>query len=186
MPGGLFTPTLAIGTMFGGLAGGLWLHLWPGGDVGAYALIGGAAMLGAAMQGPLSAIVMVLELMPRAAGLTVPILIAVATATVVARIAGAHSLYSVRLAQRWTDEGSPGTAAQSDPGLSRGCSRGCKTSGQCLPWRSDACRQRARPAWLADAQRGTARGRDGDGPTLLILAGAGTGKTTTLSARVAC
>jgi H+/Cl- antiporter ClcA len=116
VPGGLFTPTLAIGTMFGGLAGGLWLHLWPGGDVGAYALIGGAAMLGAAMQGPLSAIVMVLELMPRAAGLTVPILIAVATATVVARIAGAHSLYSVRLAQRWTDEGRPEPPRKAIPG----------------------------------------------------------------------
>jgi len=93
--------------MFGGLAGGLWLHIWPGGDVGAYALIGGAAMLGAAMQGPLSAIVMVLELMPRAAGLTVPILLAVGAATIVARIAGGHSIYSVRLAQRWHDEGRP-------------------------------------------------------------------------------
>ena len=52
VPGGLFTPTLAIGTMLGGLLGGLWVHIWPGADVGAYALIGGAAMLGAAMQGP--------------------------------------------------------------------------------------------------------------------------------------
>ena len=50
---------------------------------------------------------MVLELMPRADSLAVPMLIAVVAATIVARLAGAHSIYSVRLAQRWYAEGRP-------------------------------------------------------------------------------
>jgi len=107
VPGGLFTPTLAIGTMLGGVAGSLWIHLWPGASVGSYAFIGGAAMLGAAMQGPISAVVMVLELAPGGTGVVVPIVIAVAGGTIVARIVGEHSIFAVRVAERWSDEGRP-------------------------------------------------------------------------------
>ena len=62
-PGGLFTPTLALGVLLGGLLGhALGRSSGPGAPLGSYAMIGGAAVLGAAMQGPLAAIVLMLEL----------------------------------------------------------------------------------------------------------------------------
>ena len=96
-PGGLFTPTLAYGVLFGALLGKAWSELWPGAPLGTYAVIGGAAVLGAAMQGPLAAVVLLLELTHHADGLIVPVLLAVVGATVVARIAHAPSIYSARL-----------------------------------------------------------------------------------------
>ncbi len=96
-PGGLFTPVLAFGVLFGALLGDGWAQLWPGAPLGAYALIGGAAVLGAAMQGPLAAIVLVLEL-TRGYSLIVPIVLAVVEATVIARVVGVPSMYSARLA----------------------------------------------------------------------------------------
>jgi CIC family chloride channel protein len=96
-PGGLFTPTLTIGVLLAGVLGTLWSHLWPGAAVGSYALIGGAAFLAAAMQGPLSAVVLVLELTRNFDSLMAPTLVAVIEATVIARRLGAPSIYSARL-----------------------------------------------------------------------------------------
>jgi len=96
-PGGLFTPTLAYGVLLGALAGRLWSLAWPGGATGGYALVGGAAVLAAAMQGPLAAIVLTFELTRASEALMVPLLLAVVGATVVARLLRADSIYSARL-----------------------------------------------------------------------------------------
>ncbi|MEA2197708.1 MAG: hypothetical protein QOJ25_1759 [Solirubrobacteraceae bacterium] len=96
-PGGLFTPTLALGVLFGGLLGHGWAVIWPGAAPGSYAVIGGAAVLAASMQGPLTAVVLMLELTRHADALMVPVLLAVAEATIVARLVGAPSIYSARL-----------------------------------------------------------------------------------------
>jgi H+/Cl- antiporter ClcA len=96
-PGGLFTPTLAYGVLLGGLLGEGWAQIWPGAPLGGYAIIGGAAVLAASMQGPLAAVVLLLELTHHADALMVPILIAVVEATVLARVRGAPSIYSARL-----------------------------------------------------------------------------------------
>jgi CIC family chloride channel protein len=96
-PGGLFTPTLAYGVLLGGLLGQGWSEIWPGAPLGSYAIIGGAAVLGAAMQGPLAAVVLLLELTRHADALMVPVLLAVVEATVLARLLGAPSIYSARL-----------------------------------------------------------------------------------------
>lgn len=96
-PGGLFTPTLAYGVLLGGLLGYGWSQIWPGAPLGSYAIIGGAAVLGASMQGPLAAVVLLLELTHRADALMVPVLVAVVEATVLARVLGAPSIYSARL-----------------------------------------------------------------------------------------
>ena len=96
-PGGLFTPTLTIGVLFGAVLGHGWAALWPGAPLGSYAIIGGAAVLAASMQGPLAAVVLVLELTRASDGLMVPILLAVTMATVVARRLGAPSIYSARI-----------------------------------------------------------------------------------------
>ena len=96
-PGGLFTPTLAYGVLLGGLLGKAWSEIWPGAPLGSYAIIGGAAVLGASMQGPLAAVVLLLELTHRADALMVPILLATVEATVLARLLRAPSIYSARL-----------------------------------------------------------------------------------------
>lgn len=95
--GGLFTPTLAYGVLLGGLLGAGWSQLWPGAPLGSYAVIGGAAVLGASMQGPLAAVVLILELTHHADGLMVPMLLAVAEATILTRLLGAPSIYAARL-----------------------------------------------------------------------------------------
>ncbi len=96
-PGGLFTPTLTIGVLLAGVLGTVWNHIWPGSTLGSYAVIGGGAFLAAAMQGPLSAVVLVLELTRNFDSLMAPTLLAVTEATVIARRLGAPSIYSARL-----------------------------------------------------------------------------------------
>ena len=96
-PGGLFTPSLTIGVLLAGILGTGWLHLFPGARIGSYAIIGGGAFLAAAMQGPLSGVVLVLELTRNFDALMAPTLVAVIEATVIARRLGAPSIYSARL-----------------------------------------------------------------------------------------
>jgi H+/Cl- antiporter ClcA len=97
MSGGLFTPVLSTGAAFGGVLGAAWSLLWPGVPSGAYAMIGAAALIGAAMQAPLSALVLVLELTHVGFGLVLPMTVAVVTATAVARWVDGYSIYSARL-----------------------------------------------------------------------------------------
>jgi CIC family chloride channel protein len=96
-PGGLFTPTLTVGVLLAGVLGTVWTHIWPGSTLGSYAVIGGGAFLAAAMQGPLSGVVLVLELTRNFDSLMAPTLLAVTEATVIARRLGAPSIYSARL-----------------------------------------------------------------------------------------
>ena len=96
-PGGLFTPTLTLGVVLGGVLGDGWLQIWPGAPLGSYAVIGGAAVLAASMQAPLAAIVLLLELTHKVDGLMVPMLLAVVEATVLSRLLRASSIYSARL-----------------------------------------------------------------------------------------
>jgi H+/Cl- antiporter ClcA len=103
-PGGLFTPTLMIGVLLAGVAGGAWTHVWHGPPLGSYALIGGGAFLAASMQGPVAGTILVLELTRHFDSLMVPTLIAVVEATVVARRIGAGSIYSARLRPGPEDE----------------------------------------------------------------------------------
>jgi H+/Cl- antiporter ClcA len=106
-PGGLFTPTFAIGVLMAGACATIWAHIWPGPPVAAYTLIGGGAFLAAAMQGPLSATVLVVELTGHLGTLIVPTLVAVVGAIVVSRRLGAQSIYSARLAGGGIEEASP-------------------------------------------------------------------------------
>jgi chloride channel protein, CIC family len=97
MSGGLFTPVLSTGAAFGGVLGAAWSLLWPGVPNGAYAMLGAAALIGAAMQAPLSALVLVLELTHVGFGLVVPMTVAVVLATAIARWVDGYSIYSARL-----------------------------------------------------------------------------------------
>ncbi|MFN2536347.1 MAG: chloride channel protein [Pseudonocardiaceae bacterium] len=95
--GGLFTPTMATGAALGGFLGMAWSLLWPGTPVGAYAIIGAAAMIGAAMQAPLAALALVLELTHSGFHLMIPMMAATMIATATTRYIDGYSIYSARL-----------------------------------------------------------------------------------------
>jgi len=89
--GGLFTPVISTGAVLGGALGLLWSYAWPGSPVGAYATIG------AAMQAPLAALALVLELTHSGFQLMVPMMVATVTATAITRYLDGYSIYSARL-----------------------------------------------------------------------------------------
>jgi chloride channel protein, CIC family len=97
VPGGLFTPSLATGALLGGVLGSAWSLLWPGVPPGLCAIIGAGAVLAATTHGPVSSIVLVMELTGRDRSFILPMLLAVVTATVVARTLDARSIYDARL-----------------------------------------------------------------------------------------
>jgi H+/Cl- antiporter ClcA len=95
--GGLFTPTMKIGALLGGLLGHGWNLIWPGASMGSCAVIGASAFLAAATQGPISSLVLVLELTRHVDGTMVPMLLAVTGAMLVARRIEVRSIYSMRV-----------------------------------------------------------------------------------------
>jgi CIC family chloride channel protein len=95
--GGLLTPTMSTGAAFGAAFGVAWNLLWPGSPAGAYALVGAAALLGAAMQAPLASLALVLELTHSGFQIMVPMVAATVTATIVSRYIDGYSIYSARL-----------------------------------------------------------------------------------------
>lgn len=98
-PGGLFTPSLALGALLGSALGHAWSWLWPGAPPGLFAVIGAAAVLAATTQGPVSAVVLIMELTGRDRSFIVPLLLAVVTATLVARSIEPRSIYEARLSE---------------------------------------------------------------------------------------
>ena len=77
--------------------GHAWSWLVPGGPPGAFAVVGAAAVLAATTQGPVSAMVLMMELTGQDRALIVPLLLAVITATAVARTIEPRSVYDARL-----------------------------------------------------------------------------------------
>jgi CIC family chloride channel protein len=96
-PGGLFTPSLTVGALLGAVMGYGWSWFWPGVPPGLFAVIGAAAVLAATTQGPISTVVLMMELTGRDRSFIVPLLLAVGTATVVARSIEPRSVYDARL-----------------------------------------------------------------------------------------
>jgi chloride channel protein, CIC family len=96
-PGGLFTPSLTVGAMLGGVLGHAWSWLWPGVPPGLFALLGAGAVLAATTQGPISTVVLMMELTGRDRSFILPLLLAVGTATLVARTIEPRSIYDARL-----------------------------------------------------------------------------------------
>jgi chloride channel protein, CIC family len=100
VPGGLFTPSLALGALLGGVLGLAWSWIWPGVPPGLYAVLGAAAVLAATTHGPISAVVLVMELTGRDRSFVLPLLLAVVTATLVARTLDPRSIYDARFTKR--------------------------------------------------------------------------------------
>jgi H+/Cl- antiporter ClcA len=96
VPGGLFTPSLALGALLGGVLGIAWSSIWPGVPAGLFAVIGAAAVLAATTHGPISAVVLIIELTGHDRSFILPMLVAVVTATVTARTLDRRSIYDAR------------------------------------------------------------------------------------------
>jgi H+/Cl- antiporter ClcA len=96
-PGGLFTPSLSLGALLGGSLGWLASFLWPNTPLGLAALLGGGAVLAATTQGPISAVVLLMELTGRDRSFIAPLLLAICVATLVSRTVEPRSIYDAKL-----------------------------------------------------------------------------------------
>jgi H+/Cl- antiporter ClcA len=86
--------------MLGSLLGYGWSFIWPGAPVGLCALLGAAAVLAATTQGPVSTVVLLMEMTGHDRTFILPMLLAVASATLISRTIEPRSIYDARL----TDE----------------------------------------------------------------------------------
>jgi chloride channel protein, CIC family len=100
VPGGLFTPSLALGALLGAVLGHACSLVWPDVQPALVAVIGAGAVLAATTQGPISAVVLMMELTGQGRSFITPLLLAVVMATLVSRLIEPRSIYDARL----TDE----------------------------------------------------------------------------------
>ena len=100
VPGGLFTPSLTCGALLGFIIGYCSSWICPGFPIGLIALVGAGAVLAATTQGPISAVVLLMELTGRDRSFALPLIAAAFGATLVARSIEPRSIYDARL----TDE----------------------------------------------------------------------------------
>lgn len=77
MSGGLMTPGLALGGMFGIVLGAFWNHAWPTMPAAAYAIVGSAAFLATSSKMPFTSIVLILEFTRVGHDFLVPISLAI-------------------------------------------------------------------------------------------------------------
>ncbi|KDB07377.1 putative signal transduction protein with CBS domain containing protein [Burkholderia sp. lig30] len=96
--GGIFTPTLFVGAVFGSLFGLGMEALWPGHTSAsfAYAIVGMGALLAGATQAPLMAILMIFE-MTLSYQVVLPLMVSCVVAYFVARATGSTSMYEITL-----------------------------------------------------------------------------------------
>ena len=99
--GGIFAPALFLGGMLGGAFGGLMHILFPAstGAVGAFAMVGMAAMVGAATGGPLTAILILFE-MTGEYHVILPLMLASIGAALVYRSIMRESIFTLKFALR--------------------------------------------------------------------------------------
>jgi len=99
--GGVFAPSLFTGAMLGGVFGYLAKDIFPGMgiEVGAYALVGMAAVFAAAARAPLTAMLIVFE-MSNDYRLILPLMAAGMVASSVAQWLQPDSIYTIKLTKR--------------------------------------------------------------------------------------
>ena len=99
--GGVFAPSLFTGAMLGGSFGYLAMHLFPNLniEIGAYALVGMAAVFSAAARAPLTSMLIVFE-MSNDYRLILPLMTAGMVASTFAQWLHSDSIYSLKLTKR--------------------------------------------------------------------------------------
>ncbi|MEW5912077.1 MAG: chloride channel protein [Thermodesulfobacteriota bacterium] len=104
MSGGIFAPSLVIGSMLGGCFGH-WAHaLFPAVTArpGAYAVVGMAAVVAGATHAPLTAFLILFE-MTGGYQIILPLMIGCVVATLVAQQINPESIYTMKLIRRGVD-----------------------------------------------------------------------------------
>ena len=107
-PGGIFAPTLALGTLFGSFFGYAAMLLFPQYQIepATFAIAGMGALFAATVRAPLTGIVLVLEMTDNYQ-LILPMIITCLGATLVAQYLGGRPLYSVLLERILMQNGTP-------------------------------------------------------------------------------
>ena len=102
--GGIFAPSLFIGSMLGGAVGTVVHGMWPQatGSPGAYALVGMGAVVGAATHAPITAILIIFELTSDYK-IILPLMVTCITATLLATQLQRASIYTLKLLRRGVD-----------------------------------------------------------------------------------
>ncbi len=102
--GGILAPSLFIGAMIGGVIGTAVETIWPGATAGpgAYALVGMGAVVGAATNAPITAILIIFEL-TNDYKIILPLMISCIIATVLATRIQTGSIYTIKLLRRGLD-----------------------------------------------------------------------------------
>ncbi|CRL62246.1 H(+)/Cl(-) exchange transporter ClcA [Proteus vulgaris] len=97
-PGGIFAPTLALGTLFGSAFGLMATLLFPDYQIqiGTFAIAGMGALFAATVRAPLTGIVLVLEMTDNYQ-LILPMIITCLGATMLAQLLGGRPIYTVLL-----------------------------------------------------------------------------------------
>lgn len=121
VPGGLFTPSLTSGALLGSVLGYGWSLLFPETPVGFCALVGAGAVLSATTQGPVSTIVLLMEMTGQGRSFVLPMLLAATISTMLSRSIEPRSIYDARLTkeqiqmrQRLRDKAQVGPELQPD------------------------------------------------------------------------
>lgn len=100
--GGVFSPSLYLGAMLGGVFGIgmhiLFPHAVPANTLG-FALVGMASVFSAAAQAPITSITILFE-MTNDYQVVLPLMLGVATATLVGRAASTQTIYTLKLVRR--------------------------------------------------------------------------------------
>ena len=96
-PGGLFTPSLTSGALLGSVLGYLWSTVLPGVPVGLCGLLGAGAVLSATTQGPVSTMILMMELTGQGRSFVLPMLLAATISTMISRTIEPRSIYDARL-----------------------------------------------------------------------------------------
>ena len=95
VPGGLFAPLLAVGTLWGVLFFGCFDAVWPGSHASLaipMAIVGMSAFFAATVRAPVTGIVLVVE-MTATTSVLVPMLAATAAAVLAAELLGSPPIY---------------------------------------------------------------------------------------------
>ena len=97
VPGGLFTPSLTFGALLGAALGHAWSAFWPGTPIGFFALLGAGAVLAATTQGPVSSVVLLMELTGMDRSFILPLILVAGISTLISRSIEHRSIYDARL-----------------------------------------------------------------------------------------
>jgi CIC family chloride channel protein len=99
--GGVFAPSLFVGSMFGGAFGSIVHSLFPGvaSMPGAFALVGMAAVFGSAARAPITSVLILFE-MTDDYRLILPLMLATVVSTILAEQVDKESIYTFKLLRR--------------------------------------------------------------------------------------